>query len=367
QVLYLQQLLACIDVLLRHCDLDCGSVSLQLLQVLITVQSLSVDPQLSDKTSETVQLLCKVQGLDSVMELYRQHMGQLLDWLSASVSTWTRSSPQRLQLQTIVFQSGPVIGEFLGQLVPLLCCSLQTDKDPELRMSIFTMLAKLLLDAENSLDSQGNFHKVSEKFLSDILLPNLVWRAGRTASAVRTAALSSLLALLHGGSITPGQLLCLLEKLSPVLLSALEDDARMSRLFACRSVATVLKLTGKSLHPDALNKIYPELLKRLDDSSEEVRSAGLEAIGLWLSSLTEEYNPEFYVTHLQFFFQQLLLFLDDPDSSVQQQVLDVLKEGSSVHPGLLQKEVEAVVGKHRTPEYCNQLLQHISSLPTEAA
>lgn len=53
------------------------------------------------------------------------------------------------------------------------------------------------------------------------------------------------------------QLLCLLEKLSPVLLSALEDDARMSRLFACRSVATVLKLTGKSLHPDALNKIYP--------------------------------------------------------------------------------------------------------------
>lgn len=64
-----------------------------------------------------------------------------------------------------------------------------------------------------------------------------------------------------------------------------------------------------------------ELLKRLDDSSEEVRSAGLIAIRLWLSSLTREYNPEFYARHLQFLFQQLLLFLDDPDSSVQQQVL----------------------------------------------
>lgn len=64
-----------------------------------------------------------------------------------------------------------------------------------------------------------------------------------------------------------------------------------------------------------------ELLKRLDDSSEEVRGAGLEAIGLWLSSLTREYDPEFYASHLQFLFQQLLLFLDDPDSSVQQQVL----------------------------------------------
>lgn len=51
--------------------------------------------------------------------------------------------------------TGPVIGEFLRQFMPLLHCALQKDKDPELRMNIFTMLAKLLLDAKNSLDSQG--------------------------------------------------------------------------------------------------------------------------------------------------------------------------------------------------------------------
>lgn len=53
--MYLEQLLACIDVLLRHSDLDCGSVSLQLFQVLITVQSLSVDQQLSDKVRKQVE------------------------------------------------------------------------------------------------------------------------------------------------------------------------------------------------------------------------------------------------------------------------------------------------------------------------
>lgn len=56
QVMYLQQLLACIDVLLHHCDLDCGSVTLQLLQVLITVQSLSVDPQLSEKVRKPAKV-----------------------------------------------------------------------------------------------------------------------------------------------------------------------------------------------------------------------------------------------------------------------------------------------------------------------
>lgn len=37
------------DVLLRQCHSDCGSVSLQLLQVLVTVQSLSAEPQLGNK------------------------------------------------------------------------------------------------------------------------------------------------------------------------------------------------------------------------------------------------------------------------------------------------------------------------------
>lgn len=51
--------------------------------------------------------------------------------------------------------------------------------------------------------------------------------------------------------------MCLEEKLSPLLLSALEEDSQMGRLFACRSMSTILKLIGTSLHPEALNKIYP--------------------------------------------------------------------------------------------------------------
>ncbi|XP_047427103.1 dynein axonemal assembly factor 5-like isoform X1 [Mugil cephalus] len=365
QVMYLEQLLACVDVLLLQCESDCGSVSLQLLQVLVTVQSLSPEPELSDKASESVQTLCKAQGLGSVKELYRRHMGQLLDWMSASVNAWSSYSPQRLQLHVIVTQSGPVIGEYLSQLMPLLHSCLQPSRDPEMRMSIFTMLAKLLLDASNTLDSQGCFRDESEKFLRDVLVPNLVWHAGRTAAAVRTSALSCLLALLHGDAATPGQLLCLEDKLSPQVLSALEEDSQMSRLLACRSLSAMLRLIGTSLHHEALNKIYPELVKRLDDSSEDVRAVALQALGLWLSSLTKDYNAELCAPHLQLLFQQLLLHLDDPDSSVREQVLEILKKGSSVHPALLKEEAEAVRDKQRSPLYCDQLLRHIASLPTE--
>ncbi|XP_041829819.1 dynein assembly factor 5, axonemal-like [Melanotaenia boesemani] len=364
QVLYLEQLLACVDILLHQCESDCSSVSLLLLQVLITIQSLSTETHLSAKALESAHFLSKVQGLN-LMELYRQHMGQLFDWLSASVNTWSSYSPQRLQLHIIVVQSGPVIGEFLNQVMPLLYGCLQPNRDTEMRMSIFTMLAKLLLDAKNTLDSQGHFCTESERFLCDILLPNLVWHAGRTAAAVRTSALSCLLALLHGGAITSGQLLFLEEKLSPQVLSALEEDSQMSRLLACRCLSAVLRLIGTSLQQEALNKIYPELLKRLDDSSKEVRGVVLQTLGLWLSSLTKDYNPELCAPHLQLLFQQLLLHLDDPDSAVQDQVLEILKRASSVHPALLKREAEAVKDKHRSPLNCEQLLQHISSLSTE--
>ncbi|XP_029584753.1 dynein assembly factor 5, axonemal [Salmo trutta] len=361
QTVYLDQLLSCVDVLLSLCEKDCGSVSLQLLQVLVTVQSLSTEPQLTDKAEQSVVSLCKVQGLATVADLYRQHMGQLLQWLSASQKTWTSYSPQRLQLQVIATQSGPVIGEFLPLLMPLLQNCLDPERDPEMRLHIFTMLSKLLLDATHTLDSQGRFCEHLDVFLLELLLPNLMWKAGRTAAAIRTSALSCLLALLQGGAIPPSQLLAVEERLSSQVLSALEEDSQLSRLLACRSLSTLLKLIGPSLHPDALNNIYPEVLKRLDDSSEEVRGVALRALGQWLASLGKDYNSQLYSQHLEVLFQQLLLHLDDPDSRVQDTVLEVLKTGSGVHPALLKQEVEAVRDKQRTPVYCDQLLQHIHS------
>ncbi|XP_010887752.2 dynein assembly factor 5, axonemal [Esox lucius] len=367
QTVYLEQLLSCVDVLLSLCEEDCGSISLQLLQVLITVHSLSTEPQLTDQVERSVQCLCRVQALPTVTDLYRQHMTQLLQWLSAFHQTWTSYSTQRLQLQVIVTQSGPVVGEFLPQLMPLLQKCLHPDRDPEMRLHVFTVLSRLLLDATHTLDSQGRFCEHLDVFLLDLLLPNLVWRAGRTAAAIRTSALSCLLALLQGGAITPGQLLGVEERLSPQVLSCLEEDSQLSRLLACQSLSTLLKLTGASLHADALNKLYPEVLKRLDDSSEEVRGVALSTLGQWLATLGKDYNTQLYSQHLEFLFQQLLLHLDDPDSRIQDTVLEVLKIGSAVHPVLLKQEVEAVRDKQRSPVYCDKLLQHIHSLPKDTA
>ncbi|XP_030646767.1 dynein assembly factor 5, axonemal [Chanos chanos] len=362
QRVYLEQLLACVDALLCVCESDCATISLQLLKVLVTVESLSAEQELRDNVEVCVRGVCSVQSLAGVTELYRKHMAELLQWLSDTQSSWTTYSIQKTQLEVIIVHSGPVVGEFLPAVLPLLKNILEPSREPELRLHIFTMLAKLLLNASHTLDSQGRFWEYLELFLSDLVLPNLVWHAGRTAAAIRTAALSCLVALLYGGAISPEQVLSVEGRLTPLLLSALEEDSQLSRLMACRSISSILTHTARRLTPDTLNKIYPELLKRVDDSSEEVRAAALKALKLWLSALSKDYDTHTCKPHLEFLFQQLLLYLDDPDTSIQDTVLEVLKAGSAVHPSLLQQEVEAVKDKQRSPVYCNQLLEHIHAL-----
>lgn len=201
-----------------------------------------------------------------------------------------------------------------------------------------------------------------ELVLQDLLLPNLVWRSGRSAAAVRTAALSCLLAVLHGAAFPAEQVLSVEETLSTQLISALEEDSKLARLLACRSLHALLKLTTQRLNTDSLNKIYPELLKRVDDSSEDVRVEALKSLSTWFSSLGRNYDTQSCRPHLEFLFQQLLLYMDDPDTKIQDSVLEVLKVGSEVDGGLLQQQTEAVREKQRSPEYCDQLLQHIHSL-----
>ncbi|XP_031420649.1 dynein axonemal assembly factor 5 isoform X2 [Clupea harengus] len=363
QAVYLEQVLECVDALLEVCAGDSiSSVSLQLLKVLISVESLASEEEIRDRVEVCVRSLCEVQGVSAVCEVYRRHMSALLEWLSHTHHSWTGGSLQRTQLEVALVRSGPVIGEFLPLLLPLLQSCLQPSRDPEMRLHLFTMLSKMLLNAPHTLDSQGRFHEHVDVFVCECVLPNLVWQGGRTAAAIRTSALSCLLALLTGGAIATLQLLSFEDRLTPLLVSALDEDSQMCRLLACQSLSTLLKLTGADLQPDTLNKIYPEVLKRVDDGNEEVRVSALKALGVWLSSLGKNYNSQSNQPHLEFLFQQLLLYLDDPDSRVQEATFEVLKAGSAVHPSLMQKEVEGVRDKQRCPIYCDKLLQHIQSV-----
>ncbi|KAM3826520.1 dynein axonemal assembly factor 5 [Vipera latastei] len=358
EVFYLEQLLCCVEALTELCQEDCKEISLQLTKVLVTIMAIPTAGHLHVKLEEAMNALAEVQHIQSVTGLYKQHMPQLMDWLSSSHDRWTCYSPELLQLDVIATQSGPAIADVLKDFISILKTCLQTSRDPRMRLKLFSILSELLQNPGKTVNSEGQFGNYLEIVIKDILSPNLQWQAGRTAAAIRTTAVACLWALIYSKLLSAEELQNVRDALMPQIMATLEEDSKMTRLMSCRIVRTFLDNCKKQ--PE-LNKIYPELLKRLDDVSHDVRLAAADALTSWFKCVNDPETKALLKTNIELLYQELLIHLDDPDQNIQSAVLDTLKEGGLLCPDLLVKEIEGVVHKHRTPVYCDQLLLHLES------
>ncbi|XP_064008790.1 dynein axonemal assembly factor 5 isoform X2 [Pogoniulus pusillus] len=366
-VLYMEQLLCCVQALIEVCQENCKEISFQLMKVLVTIMAAPSSQHLKEKVEETMSSLAEVQQLDSFLYLYKQHMLQLMEWVSVSCDDWTSCSPEVLQFDVITTHSGPVIGEALNAFILVLKTCLQPNKDPQMRLKLFTVLCQLLQKASETVNSQGLFPSYLETVIKDILAPNLQWHAGRTAAAIRTTAVSCLWALIHCEMLSPEEILTIRDGLMPQIIAALDEDSKIARLMACRVIGVFFKVCGRQFDEHKFTNTYTEVLKRLDDASCDVRLAAAHTLTNWFKSLRDSDVKSAMENHVEFLYQELLIHLDDPDQNTQNAVLEVLKEGSVLYPELLVREVEGVVHKHRTPTYCNQLLHHIQSARESAS
>ncbi|XP_026981329.1 dynein axonemal assembly factor 5 isoform X2 [Sagmatias obliquidens] len=317
----------------------------------------------SENVQEALAELAAVESVDGSQDLFRAHVGALLERLAASHRDWTGHSTGFLQFDVVLAHSGPALGEALPQLVPILRSCLQPARDPPMRLKLFSTLSGLLLGARETVDSQGQFHGYLDTLIKDIFVPNLQWHAGRTAAAIRTAAVSCLWALVSSGVLSDEQIQEVQEMLMPQILTTLEEDSQMTRLISCRIINVFLKTSDGVIDADKFIKIYPELLKRLDDVSNEVRLAATTSLVTWLERVGNEAGKCYYQSNIQHLYRELLVYLDDPESAIQDAVLEALKAGSVLFPDLLVREMEAVLHKHRSPTHCEQLLQHLQALP----
>lgn len=92
------------------------------------------------------------------------------------------------------------------------------------------------------------------KLVAGVLKPQLVWRAGRSAEALRTAAVGCVVAALNLYACPHS----LAESLVPLLLSLLEDPAFKTRQFATLSLLNIVKSlrAESSLNAEDISQIF---------------------------------------------------------------------------------------------------------------
>ncbi|XP_072168625.1 dynein axonemal assembly factor 5-like [Diadema setosum] len=363
QTSYQVQLLSCVQAIISVARDDCQEVSLELFTVLITIMAVGREEALREQVKTTLSDLALAVGHESPQALYDAHSKQVLDSFQTSYQHWTNLSVERLVFDTLLSEAGEVVGDLLDDIIPILETNLRPDKDAELRLKFFSLLSRLVMSAPCTLNSRQRFRDFSLAVVRNMVLPNCVWHAGRTATAIRTTAVSCLWALLQSGLLDAQQLNSIINDLQVQLVTLLEDDSCSTRLITVRILQKVMAVCGSStFDPERLHTMYMELLKRLDDSSDEIRVAVAKTFVTFFGCFGEDYDVRLYKAHLETLYTGLLVHLDDPDQAIQEAVLDVLKRAAKVCPSLLIGEVEAVRHKHRSFIYCDELVRHAKSL-----
>ena len=95
------------------------------------------------------------------------------------------------------------------------------------------------------------------------------------------------------------------------------------------------------------------LIKRLDDSNDEVRMQSCKALGAFMAAA----SPGAYSgTALDYTLDQLFIHLDDPDPAIQAVVYGMVIIGSTLNKDLVWKKAHENLATHRNTRMCDQLI-----------
>lgn len=143
----------------------------------------------------------------------------------------------------------------------------------------------------------------------------------------------------------------------PVLKSCLDDDDATTRNLVCLALQYLFMALPNSLSDQAVNELYPEILKRLDDSNDLVRRSGCATfIGL----LGCAQKDSFKGTPIDYSLDCLFVHLDDPEREIQEAVYRAIEATIPIDQSLVLKKAKEHRMRHRSPHYCDQLIAQLS-------
>lgn len=366
---YQKELINCVNSIEdKYSDELSGDIGSLLFRIVATVFSIR-DKENDEVLDERMfQRLSDVLKLDNVDDLWKIFLGDLLKSLNGDPKGWTEVTVDRCILETILAYSNASFGQHLGVIGAILVDALDLSVEPEARLRTFIALTEALDKKDVIFKNAINLQIFLETLITDAIKPTLVWHAGRTAEAMRTMATSCLCTALSPAInvdlFTKELLQTLSQQIIPLLLSLTEDGAYRSRhlsleaLVLLKNMMVVKEIWGI----DDLIKIYPEILKRLDDPISGVRICSVESISILLEDIPEEFKGDTFKSHHEFIIDTLMIHFDDDEMEFQELIKGVFK----VLVKFCKQIVEEKVLKHkpliRNQDGCDEIIKYIQQI-----
>ena len=352
----------CALAILEVSKKDCNVISSYLFKIGITVDGLSMNPELQESANQFINKLASVLEI-SRSDLFKKELGPSLKSMKLECEDWTANSFRVNVFSKLLNRSGTASGFYPDLIISIFHDVLSKEVEPELKLKMFLTLSKLLYDVKNTLDSQNDFKQFVLKLVLELISPALKWKAGRKSEAVRIAATTSLWSVFSSKTLDPKDLWStdLASKLIPSMNRLLQDEAIRIRIFICQSFKHMFDQSKTLIPMEYLVKISKELMNRLDDVNDEVRLACLDALSSVVQCLPSV-GVDQLEQHMKEVYEKLLLHMDDANENIRNAALETLKITGRTCPKLAISLTTKASEKQIHKEPCHKLLNHFQNL-----
>ena len=372
------------------CRSECfGNVSVTTRNILVALLQLSGSPSYEDPEKMIPSLVdalavlaCSPSCENCVQTMLREHAQGILSTVFAKIDAasgsgiiditscdqWTRSSAPRQLFDELVRVVGAHNLSVSGQMslvIDVAKRTLNIDRDAELRMLMLALLDTLLTEGASSPEFRASVDAHVPSLIMDVLRPNLTWRVGRVAGTIRKVSMFCFQSLLgtvdasgffaHAESLTPEWVVSTLwPNFIPSLKSCLDDHEPDTKRFTCGALERVFLLlkAPRSVSDAAVQDIYPDLVKRLDDSNDNVRKSACATMRAFIDCIAP---GGLHTTAFDYTADALFIHLDDPDPEVQTLVLGILKAMMFFNAARIAAKAKKNRLTHRSPDMCDAL------------
>lgn len=337
---YQIEILNCSRSLLTVCKEDCAQISGDLFTAIFTTLAMSVEEFVEKNAIEILELLAQAEGIENLNQLYIKHLEPILKTIQEDPESWSINSSEFLIFHACITYAKVASYNHLDLIHPIFEKTTKEENDKKIQLKQFMLLSDYFIHWEEPVkkDSTPVFIDFANVILEKVIIPGLDWTAGRSAEAIRTASVCCLCALLNkfvenceGEGLRTQKIFVisienfgwLFEKVRPILVKLLDDDAHKTRLYSLQAMCLIMNI-GQELNyinEDNIHKTSIEIMGRLEDQNDDVRLAAIEALREVWKVLPKNYDLSFYYVHIEYVYKHTLLHLDDPGEKFQKHAL----------------------------------------------
>ena len=254
-----------------------------------------------------------------------------------------------------------VIGSNLDGVVSVLVGASRREREPAVRLAALRTVDAAFED-ENVAAAMT---PAIETLLTRCVCENLVWRAGKTAAAVRYAAVIALGTILSriespGTDASPPSVArnALLRaardgELFASVASAMEEEYFAdTRFAACVVMGQMVLAGGLALTDEQRRFVYPELLKRMDDSRDEIRVAAAGGVRAFFRAAPKDYDE----TNVGYLLKGFVVHMDDANVDVQEATCRACEVAAEVKTEATREAMLAARNTHRHARFVDRVL-----------